>query len=70
MFKQVKLVKNDTYMVTMIPSKYAKINKVLRIKGIDGWVVSEIYGSYEDKEAIDMSHSHKTWAKSKGLKNG
>ena len=57
--RQCKLKKGDTYQVTWIPEKYAKIGKYLQLKDDDGWQVVEIYSKKDSKEVPKRSDDYK-----------
>lgn len=42
MYTQCLLRKNNTEQVAYIPSKFAKLNKILKISGDNGWIVIQI----------------------------
>ena len=53
-YKQCRLKKGNTQQVSWIPSKFAKLNKVLKLKTADGWDdgwMVESAGSFERTEA-------------------
>lgn len=59
-FQQCKLKKENTFQVAFIPSKFAKVNKMLKIKEndiwTDGWKVFEVYSTIVAEEMLPDSH--------------
>ena len=67
-YTQCKLKKGNFNRVTWIPTKFAKVGKVLRLKDDDGWVVQEIW-KIEDESAVKArEREHDQWAIGRGLK--
>ena len=60
---QCKLKKGDTYQVSWIPEKYAKVGKYLKLKDDDGWEVIEVGTKKNSKEvqkrSVDYRHQRK-----------
>lgn len=44
MFRQVELQRGHTQQVVWIPEQFAKRNKYLKIKDVDGWKVASVFG--------------------------
>jgi hypothetical protein len=55
-------------LVTWIPSKFAKVGKVLRLKDVDGWVVKEVWTTKSEEVVKAQGHDSERWAVGRGLK--
>ena len=67
-YSQCKLRKGNLNQVTWIPSKFAKVGKVLRLKDDDGWVVTEIWKTEPEEYVKARNKDHARWAVGRGLK--
>lgn len=60
---QCKLKRGDTYQVSWIPEKYAKVGKYLKLKDDDGWEVIIVGSKKDSKEvqrrSVDYRHQRK-----------
>jgi len=60
---QCKLKKGNSYQVSWIPEKYAKIGKYLKIKENNGWEVIEIGSKMDSEEVNKRSMDYKNQRK-------
>jgi len=67
-YTQCKLRKGSLNQVTWIPSKFAKVGKVLRLKNDDGWVVEEVWKTEPEKYVKERCKDHDKWAVGRGLR--
>jgi len=56
---QCKLKRGKWFTYSWIPSKFAKIGKIVKLRGEDGWEVIEVYGKSNSKEVNKRSQDHK-----------
>ena len=60
-YKQCTLKKGNTQKVSWIPSKYAKLNKILKLKRgdvwTDGWEVISVSTNEVDEKILPDSHN-------------
>lgn len=73
MYTQCKLRKNNLHQMSWIPSNFAKVGKVIKIRDegtdnwTDGWVVEEAYSSKPWKEVNEGSQLHKNQRKASDI---
>ena len=57
-YKQCILRKGNIQTTSWIPEKYAKVNKVLKLKAVDGWKVIEVGVEMDEKEVNERSRDY------------
>ena len=57
---QVLLCKGNEQQTAWIPEKFARINRVLKIKDEDGWVVKELYSISSEDFVRDHERDFRT----------
>jgi hypothetical protein len=58
-YKQCQVSLEDVKHIAWIPTKFAKVGKVLRIAGTDGYIVEEVYDitkTWEEVEKMGFYH--------------
>lgn len=65
-YTQCKLTHPDgTCMTSWIPTKFAKKNKILKLKdnGVwkDGWVVTSVFGTQDEKIVLARRSDYRNW---------
>ena len=62
-YRQCRMSRGNTVHTAWIPARYAKVNKVIRLKidgvWIDGYVVEEVFGAATEKQIKLLSSTHK-----------
>jgi len=58
-YTQCHLVKNNRHKTAYIPSKFARIGKIVKLLDDDGWLVTNTYTTMSEDKVLENSKDHK-----------
>jgi hypothetical protein len=66
-YNQCHLTRSHFHQIAYIPSKFAQVGRMLKLKDENGWVVQDVYSKYSENKVMADSRDYKETRKASDM---